>query len=68
MCRYLACHSALTGYDKDWLGHYEDNIAVKDIGSWHYQPDLSEKQQCKVTMRPLEVYTHPDMTLDGARM
>ena len=34
ICHYLAWHSALIGYDKNWLAQYLDNVTGLDIGSW----------------------------------
>ena len=33
-CGYLAWNSALLGYGKDWLTHYQNNVIVWDIGLW----------------------------------
>ena len=48
--RYLAWHSTLIGYGKDWLAQYQDNVTLWDSMSWCQQPDLPVEQHYKVAM------------------
>ena len=38
MCRFLARHSALLGYGKDWLAQCHENVTEWDIRTWCWGP------------------------------
>ena len=47
-CHFLAWHSALIGYGKDWFAECQDKLTEWDHGSWCWQPDFPVAQHCKV--------------------
>ena len=63
-CPFLARHSTLLEYGKDWLAQCQDNVTEWDIGAWYQQPDFRVWQHYKVTM---SVHCL-DMTLAVVRM
>ena len=62
--RFLAWHSALLGWGKDWLVQDRDNVIERDNSLWCWQPGVQVRQHYNVAM---SVHCHKSVTLDAAR-
>ena len=63
-CRFLARSSALLGYAKDWLAHFQYYV-ISDIRSRCWQPGLPVGSTINL---PWVCIVITDMTLEAAKM